>query len=178
MPLALLNCPLPTTKLVDDVFRSLNPANTGLIFAFGLSPFAIVCEGHAEMESVRCLIKQAELAESGTTMSLADAERLTSSDVRFPVNPQTGAEKLWGWSILVDIFHGVAHDISISVRRFVCNVGPALHRVAEQHADNPSIGMYHVCRVLYEAQQDYFCYASAAASGAGAVCPTFQHIEN
>jgi hypothetical protein len=176
VPLTLSNCPLATTKLVDDVFRSLNPANTGLSFGCGLTPFAVVCEGHSEMESVRRLVKQAELAEAGSNISLADAERLTSSDVRFPVDAQSGAEKLWGWSILVDLFHGITHEIAMSVRRFVSSVGPALHRVAAQHADTPAIGMDHVCRVLYEAQQDYFVYVSALANGLAPLCPNFSRI--
>jgi hypothetical protein len=167
---------LPTTKLIDDVFRSLNPSNTGLVFAAGLSPFAVVCEGHTEMDAVQKLIKQAELAESGTSMSLADADRLTSTDVRFPVNAQTAAEKLYGWSILVDVFHGHAHDISTSIQHFVTQVGPALHRVAQQHAENQAVGMDLVCRVLYEAQQDYFSYVTALANGVHVACPTFGHI--
>ena len=56
VPLTLSNCPLPTTKLIDDVFRSLNPASPGLVFAYGLSPFTVVCDGHAEMDAVRKLI--------------------------------------------------------------------------------------------------------------------------
>ena len=177
--MTLSNAPLATTKMVDDVFRSLNPSSTGLTFGAGLTPFAMVCEGHQEMAAVSKLIKQAELAEAGTSMSLADADRLTSSDVRFPTNAQTAAEKLWAWSIMVDIFHGVSHEIAMSVRRFVIAVGPALHRIAEQSAENPAIGMDLVCRVLYEAQQDYFVYLAALApSPVGVVCPTFNHIEN
>ena len=46
IPLTAANSPLATTTLVDDVFRSFSPAGSGLIFGKGLSPFAIVCEGH------------------------------------------------------------------------------------------------------------------------------------
>ena len=59
VPLTAANAPLATTKLVDDVFRNFVPAGTGLVFAQGLSPFAIVCEGHAETDSVRKALKQA-----------------------------------------------------------------------------------------------------------------------
>ena len=111
-------------------------------------------------------------------MTLHDAEKITSTDVRFPTTPQVAAEKLWGWSILIDLFHGIAHDIANNVRNFVITVGPALHRIAEQSADNPAQGMDYVCRVLYEAQQDYFAYVKQLATNRAAVAPTFSHITN
>ena len=43
VPLTASQSPLATTKLVDDVFRNFTPASTGLVFASGLTPFAIVC---------------------------------------------------------------------------------------------------------------------------------------
>ena len=178
VPLTASNAPLPTTKLVDDVFRSLMPAGTGLVFAQGLTPFAVVCEGHAEMELVRKKIKQAEQAEAGTTISLADAETLVTTDVRMAATPQAGAEKLYGFSILVDLFHGVARPIAINIRCFSVNAGPALHRIAEQYADNPANGMDLVNRVLYEVQQEYFAYVTALAENPAAMVPTFMEIES
>ena len=34
------------------------------------------------------------------------------------------AEKLYGWSILVDIFHGVEQPVAIQVRDLARNIGP------------------------------------------------------
>ena len=96
VPLTAATRPLPTTKLVEDVFRSFQPSGTGITFGQGLTPFAIVCEGHAEMAKVQSEIKHAEMAQQGTSLTLADAARLTASDVRFPTDPQTAAEKLYG----------------------------------------------------------------------------------
>ena len=79
------------------------------------------------------MVKQAERAESGSTMSLDDANRLATTDVRFPSAPQIAAEKLYGWSILVDLFHGPNQAISTAGCTFVINGGPALHRVHDQH---------------------------------------------
>ena len=56
--------PMATTKLVDEVFHSFRPGGTGLTFGVGLSPFSIVCEGHAEMNQITKMIKQAELTEA------------------------------------------------------------------------------------------------------------------
>jgi len=177
VPLTYATAPIPTTKLVEDVFRSFQVAGTGLVFTQGLSPFAIICEGHAEMDTVRRMVKKAELAEGGTSMTLADAERLTSADVRFPTVPQVGAEKLYGWSVGADVFHGVNHDVCLSIRQYVINIGPALHRVAEQ-AGTAAAGMDLVNRVLYESQQEYFQYVTALANGGRPPVPTFADIQS
>ena len=84
----------------------------------------------------------------GTSASLADAERITTADVRFPADAQTAAEKMCGWSIATDAFHGANRDIANAVRAFVLEVGPALHRLANTHSDGGSAGMDLVCRVL------------------------------
>ena len=178
VPLSAANAPLPTTKLVDEVFRSFLPSGTGLNFAQGLSPFSVVCDGHAEQDVVRKLVKQAELAESGSHLSLADAHTLTATDVRFATEPQVAAEKLYGWSILVDLFHGGTHDIANSVRTFVIFVGPILHQIFARCADTPAKGMDLVNRVLFEAQQDYFAYCTERANGGAPAVPTFASIQS
>jgi len=178
VPLTAANPPLATTKLTEEVFRSFAIAGTGLTFAAGLSPFAIVCEGHAESATVASMTKKAELAEAGTTMTLADASRLVSTDVRFPTSPQVAAEKLYGWSVVIDVFHGVDHDVSKAVRNFVIEVGPALHRAYEQYAATTALGLDIVNRILYEAQQEYFVYVIDLASGKTPACPTFSAVIN
>jgi hypothetical protein len=125
------------------------------------------------------MIKKAEVAESSATLSLTDAERLTSTDVRFPTSPQTAIKKLYAWSVFIDIFHGNAHPVATNVRNFVKAVGPGLH-VIYSHAAVPATGMDRVNRVLYEAQQDYFRWASRTArENRAAQCPaapTFDKI--
>ena len=178
VPLTPANSPLATTTLVDDAFRSFTPAGSGLLFAKGLSPFAIVCEGHQESHELQRLIKQAEVAEAGTTMSLADAERITSTDPKFPTTPYFAGEKMYGWSIVVDVFHGHRTDIANAVRGFVVRIVPHLHRIHDQMGDTPAVGMDLVCRVMYEAQQEYFHYCKELAAGAAPACPTFSSIEH
>ena len=168
--------PMATTKLVDEVFRSFRPGSTGLTFGVGLSPFSIVCEGHAEMNQVTKMIKQAELTEAGTSVSLADAERIVATDVRFPTTARVAEEKLYGWSVVMDVFHGAAHDVCRSTRAFVIEVGPLLHRLCDQVADSPGVGMDLVCRVLYEAQQEYFEYVNGLAGGRAVTVPTYSNI--
>ena len=104
VPLAASQAPLATTKLVDDVFRDFTPAGTGLSFACHPTPFAIVCEGHAEACANLQLMKKAEISEGGTSMSLQDAESITSADVKFPSTAHFAGEKLCGWSVVIDMF--------------------------------------------------------------------------
>jgi len=65
VPLTTANPPQVTTKLTEEVFRSFSIAGTGLTFAAGLTPFAVVCEGHSESAMIASMTKKAELAESG-----------------------------------------------------------------------------------------------------------------
>ena len=94
VPLPVTCVPLTTTKLVDQVFRNFCPGGSGLVFSQGLFPFSIICDGQAEVEGVRALIKNAQIVEGGASVSLEDAQRITTSDVSFPSNPQSAEEKL------------------------------------------------------------------------------------
>jgi hypothetical protein len=156
VPLTAGCLPLATTKMTDQ------PAATGVTFGEGLSPFACVCEGHTEAQTVQLMIKKAEVAEGRANVSLTGTGRLTSTVVRFPTTPQTAIEKLYALSVVMDLFHGTNHPVSVNVRNFVQAVGPGLH-VIYAHAVVPAMGMERVNRVLYEAQQDYFCWASKTA---------------
>ena len=178
VPLTSQGAPIVTTKIMDEVFRSFQPGGTGLVFARGLTPFGVVCEGHKEMDLVRRTTKQAEIAETGGHLSLTDAEKMTTTDVRLASDPSVAAQKLYGWSIYIDLFHGNNHDISVAIRSFVAVVGPILPQIASLCASTTSQGMDLVNRVLYEAQQEYFMYVNSRAMGQDPAVPTFTDIKN
>ena len=131
---------------------------------FPSGPFAIVCAGHSDFQELAKLVRQAELAETGASLSLSDASRLITTDVRFPSNAQVAAEKCYGWSICIDLFHGSNHAIATCIRNFVIKAGPSFHRIAAQYLDNPKLGMDLICRVMFDAQQEYFTWANAVAT--------------
>ena len=165
------NLPTLTTKIVDQVFRSFQPCGNGNIFGEGLSPFSITCEGHAEYQKVLKRVRQAELTEAGNTTSMADAEALTTCDVRYPSTPQQAAEKLYGWSIIVDVFHGPETAIAKNIRSAVLQLGPRMHAVHASGGAN-AVGMDLCNRILYDAQQTYFEWAEQTAlSETGATLP-------
>ena len=85
---------------------------------------------------------------------------------------------MYGWSIVIDVFHGQATDIANAVLAFLVRIVPHLHRIHDQMGDTPSVGMDLVCRVMFEAQQEYFHYAKELAAGNRPACPTFAPMEN
>ena len=179
LPVGPANAPLVTPSLLEHVFRSYAPMNNGLNLGLGLTPFAIVCEGHDEVEKLKSLTKSMEAVETGATLTLADAAVLTTNDIRLPTNAFVAGEKLCGWSVVVDVFHGTNAPISDSVRTAVQTVLPYLHRVVHQSAESEAVGMELICRVLFEFQQDYFDYLTKVATGTtGGAVPDFQHIVN
>ena len=185
VPLTMATVPLVTAKLMTQCFLTFSIAGPGsIIFGQGLSPFAVACAGHKEAEAVNAKLRQSLLAAQGTSLSLADAEKPTATDVRFPTSPQTAGEKLYRWSIVIDIFHGINKPISNSVHRAVIEIAPSLHTLYSHHgrADDPRTGMDVVNRVLCKLQQDYFAWASetsrlAPAAVAPAV-PDFKRINS
>lgn len=144
----------------------------GLQFGSNPSPFGVVCEGHKESNTLNKLIKAAIIAKGLTSLSLADSERLlASADIRFPTSPQTAAEKLCGWSVLINLFHGTAHATSEAFHNFVIVLEPALHRVFNQCPENPSMAVDLVCRALHKAQQEHFAWATTTANSAAGSGP-------
>ena len=71
VPLTAATAPIATPKLANEVFREMQPYSTGQVFAQGLSPFSIVCEGHAEISQTKELLRKAQMAEAGTSVTLS-----------------------------------------------------------------------------------------------------------
>jgi hypothetical protein len=132
----------------------------------------IVCPGHDGFEQVRKLMQQAQIVEGGTCTTLADAATITSEDVCFPTVPFAAVEKLYGWSIVVD----VGHAISINVRNAVTVIGPLLQCLAAQMGDTEAAGMELICRVMYIMSQDYYSYLTKIAAGVAAIPPDFSRV--
>ena len=65
-------------------------------------------------------------------MLLDNAERISTSDIRFPTDARSAKEKLYGFSIIVNLFHGVAHPIAVNIRSMVTQIGPTFHRLVSQ----------------------------------------------
>jgi hypothetical protein len=176
LPLNAATAPLATPKLVEDVFRNYAPGGDGLTFGKGLTPFAIICPGHDGFQQAQRAVQQAQMLESGTSVTLADAQVLLTDDARFPTEAFVAVEKLQAWSVVVDVFHGENHPIAESLRSAVLTMGPQLQRMAAHMGDTKAAGMELIFRVMYDMQQDYFDFLARAALDKDAVPPTFQTV--
>ena len=95
VPLNAKSAPLATTKLVDDVFRSMNPYPSSSQPGSGLTPFAMICEGNEDAVKTNQNIRRAEIASEGSSgLSLQDAETLIVADVRMPTTAYVVVEGL------------------------------------------------------------------------------------
>ena len=176
LPLAAERGPMATPKLIDEVFRSVRPSNSGVAFGVGLTPFAIVGEGHAEAHEVIKKIQAAAYTEQGGATSYADAQELVTSDVRFPCDYYVAGEKMCGWSLIVDLFHGAAHPVATSVRNLVSAIVPLFHQVAVGNSEPSTTGMDLISRIMYDVQQDYFTYVTQLGNGGAPVVPGFNNV--
>ena len=116
------------------------------------------------------------MIETGTSITLADAESLIANDIKFPTKSFMAVEKLYGWSIVVDIFHGVTHAISQNIRNAVQQIGPLLQRLEVQMGDSRSAGLDLICRIMYDMQQDYFQYLAKQSVEIATTVPDFQRV--
>ena len=177
LPLNAKSAPLATTKLVDDVFRSFNPYPSSTLPGSGLSPFAMICEGHEEAVKCSQNIRRAEIASEGSSgLSLQDAETLIAADTRMPTTAYVVTEKIYALSVVCDTFHGTNHEISRALRAFALEAGPNIHRCAQQMGDTPALAMEFLIRCMYEIQQEYGDYVNKLAAGLAPTVPTFGHI--
>jgi hypothetical protein len=170
------SAPVATTKMVDEVFRNYNPNNDGLVFGKGLSPFGIMCDGHEGIHTQLQKVEQSIMLGEGVSVSLSDHNAVLSYEVLFPTRPFVAIEKLCGWSVLVDVFHGTHHPISLALHAAVKGLAPLLSRVETLNMDTPGAGRELICRIMFDMQQDYFLYVSEVAAGANPAVPDFKSL--
>jgi hypothetical protein len=153
--------------------------NNGLTLGRGLTPFAVVCEGHASTDMLKSKVKKNNMVAVGGTLSLSDKNALTTNDISLPTEPYIAQEKMMGWSILVNCFHRHAMEIATNVRAAVKAFLPFVHPLVHQVSALHSVGMENLYRVMYKLQQDYFAYLHQVAINAPTiVAPTFQDVVN
>jgi hypothetical protein len=87
LPLTAANAPLATPAILDQVFCNIEPTNNGLTLGWGLTPFAVVCKGHANAEKLKRNVKKNKMVSVGGTLSLSDADALTTNNISLPTEP-------------------------------------------------------------------------------------------
>ena len=150
--------PIVTTQLNDQVFKRLILGGTGQQMREGLTPFAVVCANHAEGQAA---IKASAAADSGNRYDLQDTCAIMVSDVRLPSTPHTAAEKLVGWSILIDVVLGVIYPCAMATHNFALMAVPILLRFSNNVIPIATT-MEHALAVLFQAQQEFFLWLAQA----------------
>jgi hypothetical protein len=107
---------------------------------------------------------------------IADATALISNETRFPTQAFVACKQLAGWSVIMDVFHGINHEVAINTAQAVTTIGPLLQRLGAQMGDTPGAGLELICRVMYDMQQDYFHYLGLVAAGENPPVPTYQKV--
>ena len=176
LPLTLHSAPIATTKIVEEVFRNLEPTASGFEFAKGLTPFSMICVGHKEAAKAQERCRSVGLAEQGASLTIADAQSVITTDVLFPVTGHACSQKLYAWSIFVDVFHGINHPVAASIRTFVMDAGPQFYNIEAQYIDNKTVGIDLMARILFDAQQEYFSYGTQLANGGQPAVPNFRNL--
>ena len=93
-----------------------------------------------------------------------------------PTTTYVVVEKICAFSVVVDVFHGSAHPISVAVRNFAKGAAPNIHRCAQQMGDTPDLAQEFLIRCMYELQQEYGDYVNKLASGQAPAVPDFAHV--
>jgi hypothetical protein len=101
---------------------------------------------------------------------------LLANDSHFPSDVWMVVEKVKGWSIVIDVFHGVNHPIAVSIRNAVQVLAPLLQRLAATMGDDVQSGLELVCHVVYDMQQDYYLYMRHVGRGEAYDVPTFSKL--
>ena len=130
----LLQACLARTRAVDGRVQAFNSYDEAAALAAARESDARRAAGRAGCALVHSARREIQIlvqfirfpaAGEGRRSRLADAGRLISAEVLYPTTPQVAAENLYAWSTVVDVFHGVNHEISRAIRAFVLKVGPS-----------------------------------------------------
>jgi hypothetical protein len=92
----------------------------------------VVCQGHANAKKLKRNVKKNEMVSVGGTLSLSDADALTTNNISLPTEPYIAQEKMMGWSVLVNCFHGHATEIATNVCAAVKALLPFVHPLVHQ----------------------------------------------
>ena len=149
------SAPVASTYLTVTVFRDHKIASDGTRLGEGLSPFSIVCHHHSSAAELRQYALAVSTAEAGSQLSVSDAKQLTASNAKLPASPVEAGQLLQAFSVAVDVYFGVNHRLSVSLRRCTRSIFASMMRLT-QHFQESADAQRISCSILYDIQQDVF----------------------
>lgn len=153
-----INLPKATTHMVN-LFRTHNIMGIGLEFGEGMNPFSIACQGHVQSrEVVELAEKQASMESGDTSITLADAALFQTKDARFPRDVNQAVDKLWGFSVLVDVYFGAGHPYALALAGALPALCPLIVNINTIHAGDPAYVLTIAIRIMLWIQQSLNLY--------------------
>ena len=153
-----INVPRATPHLVN-LFRSHNLIGAGVELGEGMTPFAVVCYGHPYSKDILELAdKQATMEAGNNTVTLSDASRFTTKDVRFPRTINQVLDKLDGFTVILDVYFGQGHTYATATREGRQVLAPHILALETAYSHNPRMGMMLALRILMWVQQATFLW--------------------
>jgi len=154
------------------LFRNHDIIATGLEFGEGMNPFSICCQGHVQSKEPLAFAEKQRLLESGTaSVSLSDAVTFQSKDARFPRDVNQATDKLWGFSVMTDVYLGHAHVYCANQRAGLRELCPQIQNLNSLHSGEDAFIMSLVIRIMIWIQQSFFVYMRKVRLNPGVAPP-------
>ena len=155
LPISEGTVPQITKDLTTEVFRNHKNYHSGLSFGHSLVPVAVICSNHPDTAAAKKRLQEWVQVEEGLSVSLADAREIAVFDYRLPQNNYQIADKIYGCSILLDIYMGHDHDYARGFHHrahiIVRAVISLIHYYGNAH-DTLIMGL----RIIFHLQQHWF----------------------
>jgi hypothetical protein len=141
-----------------ELFRSHQLYSSLQDLGAGLDPLSIICAEHHNTKDVLELVQKQEAVESGTGLSLQDAQQFTTRDPRFPRSYLQAVDKLWGLVVVVRVYFGNTHDLYVGLEAAVHLIAPYIHSLETTYNNNPKQGLLVAIRILLFFRNRIFLY--------------------
>ena len=166
--------PKLTTNLLS-MLRDWRLVAAGEELTSGLSPFAIVCAGHADAKKASDKVdSQLRLEQASLSLTLADANEFLIKDTRLPVDEHDCFDRLQGHSLLIDLLFGDGHVLAVAYRDCLTQVGAQLRSGLKVHyRESPGKRLHIALRVMYWICAELFYYISQKVLGNDPPLPDF-----
>ena len=169
--------PMVTNGMIS-MLREWRLVNVGEELTCGLSPFAIVCQGHPEARSASDRVDtQLRLEQNANAISCADAQIFITRAAKLPVDEVQCSEKLAGFSLMVDLVFGSNHALANQFRNCLIQVRGFLQSGLRVHfPDSPGKRLHVGLRIMFWFTTELFFYIGERRAGNDPAMPPWSQL--
>ena len=91
-------------------------------------------------------------------MSYGDTKHFVAKDAKLPRSLAEVVDKLYGYSLLLDVYLGVNNELAHCVRSKFKDVGPLLLQLEQHYVHNKDLALHTAVRAMFWIQQQIFYY--------------------